>query len=180
MLKPETKDRRQPDSLLALLRRKPEWCRPEILGALLELAVEIAREGHEGQRVGALFTLGQSRKVMANSRPLILDPLAGHAPRRTHISDPDLRGTVKELSRLDGAFVVADDGTVVASCRYLDMPSAGVKLGLGLGSRHLAAASVSSRLQIVAVVVSQTGVVRVYCEGEEAAVIDTTSGAAQE
>lgn len=163
--------------MLEQLRFKPEWCRPEVLDALLELAIEIAREGREGHHVGALFTLGRAEDVLAASRPLILDPVAGHAPGRTHIADPNLRGTVKELSRLDGAFVVTENGTVVASCRYLDVPSAGVTLDLGLGSRHLAAASVSKHLQIVAVVVSQSGLVRVYCEGEEAALIDTTAGA---
>ena len=45
--------------------------------------------------------------MLAASRALILDPLAGHAPARTHISDPDLRGTIKELAQLDGAFVIS-------------------------------------------------------------------------
>lgn len=159
--------------MLEQLRFKPDWCRPEILDAVIELALEIAREGREGDHVGALFTVGRSRDVLERSRPLMLDPIAGHAPAHTHIADRDLRGTVKELAKLDGAFVVSEEGTVLAACRYLDVPSSGVKLGLGLGSRHLAAASVSRHLKIVAVVVSQTGVVRVYCEGEEAAVIDT-------
>ncbi|HET9370558.1 MAG TPA: diadenylate cyclase [Vicinamibacterales bacterium] len=158
------------------LRFKPAWCRPDVLEGVLDLAIEIAREGSEGRRVGALFTLGRSDEVLANSRPLILDPLAGHSPGRTQITNPDLRGTVKELATLDGAFVVTAEGTVVASCRYLDVPSSGVEPGLGLGSRHLAAAAISGHLQIVAVVVSQSGVVRVYCEGKEAAVIDATSG----
>jgi DNA integrity scanning protein DisA with diadenylate cyclase activity len=161
-------------SMLEQLQFIPAWCRIDVLADLLDLATAIAREGHEGARVGALFTLGRPDDVLAHSRPLMLDPLAGHAPRRTHIADSDLRGTVKELARLDGAFVMAEDGTVLASCRYLDVPSAGVSLGLGLGSRHLAAAAVSAHLQIVTVVVSQSGVVRVYGEGKEAAVIDTT------
>lgn len=173
---PEADDSRT-EPMLEQLRFKPAWCRPEILDAVVELALEIAREGREGDRVGALFTLGRSREVLQQSRPLILDPIAGHAPAHTHITDPDLRGTVKELAKLDGAFVVSEDGTVVGSCRYLDVPSSGVTLGLGLGSRHLAAASVSRHLKIVAVVVSQSGIVRVYCDGEEAAVIDTTSAA---
>jgi DNA integrity scanning protein DisA with diadenylate cyclase activity len=122
------------------------WCEPEILEQAVELALEIAREGREGRRIGTLFTLGVAEAVLAASRPLILDPLAGHAPARTHISDPDLRGTLKELAQLDGAFVISEAGTVVAACRYLDASVERIDLPLGLGSRHLAAASISHRL----------------------------------
>ena len=90
------------------------WCRPAVLNALLELTIEIAREGREGRRIGTLFTIGHADAVLARSRPLILDPLAGHAPQATSILDGNLRGTVKELAQLDGAFVVGDDGTVRA------------------------------------------------------------------
>jgi DNA integrity scanning protein DisA with diadenylate cyclase activity len=51
------------------------WCEPEILEQTVELALEIAREGREGRRIGTLFTLGAAEAVLAASRPLILDPL---------------------------------------------------------------------------------------------------------
>src|SRR6201987_877654 len=92
---------------------------PTILESLIELAVEIAREGREGRRVGTLFTLGDEEAVLAKSRSLILNPLEGHAESARHIDDPDLRGTVKELAQLDGAFVVSSTGVVIAACRYL-------------------------------------------------------------
>jgi DNA integrity scanning protein DisA with diadenylate cyclase activity len=142
------------------------WCEPEILEQTVELALEIAREGREGRRIGTLFTLGAAEAVLAASRPLILDPLAGHAPARTHISDPDLRGTLKELAQLDGALVISEAGTVVAACRYLDASAEGIDLPLGLGSRHLAGASISQRLGAIAIVVSESGVVRVFHRGE--------------
>src|SRR5450755_3754619 len=47
---------------------------PEILESLIGLAVEIAREGHEGRRIGTLFTIGDEDAVLAKSRSLILDP----------------------------------------------------------------------------------------------------------
>jgi DNA integrity scanning protein DisA with diadenylate cyclase activity len=148
------------------------WCEPDVLEATVELALEIAREGREGRRIGTLFTLGKADAVLAASRPLILDPLAAHAPARTHISDPNLRGTIKELAQLDGAFVISDTGTVVAACRYLDASAEQIDLPLGLGSRHLAAASISRRLGALAIVVSESGVVRVFHRGEiEAALI---------
>jgi DNA integrity scanning protein DisA with diadenylate cyclase activity len=95
-----------------------------------------------------------------------LDPLAGHAPAATHVTDRRLRGTVKELAQLDGAFVIAENGTVVAACRYLDALAENVDVPLGLGSRHVAAAAVSRRCRVVAVVVSESGVVRVFGNGE--------------
>ena len=45
---------------------------PDILESLIGLAVEIAREGREGRRIGTLFTLGDENAVLAKSRPLIL------------------------------------------------------------------------------------------------------------
>jgi diadenylate cyclase len=142
------------------------WCRPAVLNALLELAIEIAREGREGRRVGTLFTIGHADAVLAHSRPLILDPLVGHAPAATSIFDANVRGTLKELAQLDGAFVVADDGTVRAACRYLDASVEDVELPLGLGSRHLAAASISKSVGALAIVVSESAIVRVFHEGE--------------
>ena len=142
------------------------WCEPAVLESALELALEIAREGREGRRIGTLFTVGKADAVLAASRALILDPLAGHAPGRTHITDPSLRGTLKELAQLDGAFVISEAGIVVAACRYLDASVEQIDLPLGLGSRHLAGASISQRLGALAIVVSESGVVRVFHGGQ--------------
>jgi DNA integrity scanning protein DisA with diadenylate cyclase activity len=151
---------------LKALCSRISWCQPAVLESVLELALEIAREGREGRRIGTLFTVGKVDDVLATSRPLILDPLAGHAPPRTHVTNPDLRGTIKELAQLDGAFVISETGIVVAACRYLDASVEQIDLPLGFGSRHLAAASVSQRLGAVAIVVSESGVVRVFYDGQ--------------
>ena len=94
------------------------------------LAVEIAREGREGRRVGTLFTLGDEEAVLAKSRSLLMNPL-GRPPSVRHISDPNLRGTIKELAPLDGAFFVSSTGVVLAACRYLDAAASPIELPLG-------------------------------------------------
>jgi len=142
------------------------WCPRGVLEATLELAVEIAREGREGRRIGTLFTLGCTEAVLRCSRPLILDPIALHPRENRGITDPNLRGTLKELAQLDGAFVVDEEGTVVAACRYLDISSADVNVTFGLGSRHLAAASVTKATGCIAVVVSESAVVRIFHQGQ--------------
>jgi diadenylate cyclase len=139
---------------------------PAILESLIELAVEIAREGREGRRIGTLFMLGDEQTVLAKSRPLILDPLAGHPRSARHVSDPNLRGTIKELAQLDGAFVVSRDGFVLSACRYLDAITSEVELPLGLGSRHIAAANMSAVSNAVGIVVSESAVVRLFCHGK--------------
>jgi DNA integrity scanning protein DisA with diadenylate cyclase activity len=149
----------------SILCQIPEYD-PAVVDALIELAVEIAREGREGRRIGTLFTLGDEKAVLEKSRPLILDPLAGHAESSRHINDPNLRGTIKELAQLDGAFVVSNSGVFVAACRYLDTVGAGVEIPLGLGSRHLAAANISSVTEAVGIVVSESATVRIFCHGK--------------
>jgi diadenylate cyclase len=96
---------------------------PDVLESLIGLAVEIAREGREGRRVGTLFTLGDEKAVLARSRSLILDPLLGHPESSRHVTNLNLRGTIKELAQLDGGFVVSREGIVLSACRYLDAVS---------------------------------------------------------
>ena len=114
-----------------------------VLKQTVTLAVEIAREGREGRKIGTLFVVGDSDAVLGNSRPLILDPLAGHPNEAKHIADPNVRETLKELAQLDGGFVVSDSGVVLSAARYIDALSDSLELPLGLGSRHMAGASVS-------------------------------------
>jgi DNA integrity scanning protein DisA with diadenylate cyclase activity len=142
------------------------WCPRGVLEATLELGVEIAREGREGRRIGTLFTLGRAEAVLRCSRPLILDPIALHPREARGIADPNLRGTLKELAQLDGAFVLDEPGIVVAACRYLDISSAEVNVTFGSGSRHLAAASITKATGCIAIVVSESAVVRIFHEGQ--------------
>ena len=138
---------------------------PDVLESLIDLAVEIAREGREGKRVGTLFTLGDEDEVLARSRPLILDPLLGHPEASRHITNLNLRGTIKELAQLDGGFIVSHDGIVLSASRYLDAVAAEVDVPLGLGSRHIAAANMSAATKAVGIVVSESSVVRLFCHG---------------
>ena len=137
-----------------------------VLEETVSLAVEIAREGREGRKIGTLFVVGDSGEVKKRSKPLILDPLHGHPEERKQIENPDVRETIKELAQLDGAFVVSDEGVVLSAARYIDAVSNHLELPLGLGSRHVAAASVSSRTGAVAVAVSESSTVRLFDDGE--------------
>jgi len=136
------------------------------LRRVVNLAVEIAREGREGRKIGTLFVVGDSEAVLRHSRPMILDPLYGHPHESKRIDDPNLRETLKELAQLDGAFVVSNEGVVLSAARYIDAVSNHLEVPLGLGSRHVAAASVSSRTDAVAVAVSESSTVRMFDDGE--------------
>ena len=141
-------------------------CHARVLQQAIQLAVEIAREGREGRKIGTMFILGDEPAVLKESRPLILDPLKGHPPEAKKISDFNMRETTKELAQLDGAFIISGDGTVLSATRYINADSTGIDLPLGLGSRHMAAAAITRSTKAVAVVVSESSVVRVFNRGE--------------
>jgi diadenylate cyclase len=137
-----------------------------VLEQTVALAVEIAREGREGRKIGTLFVVGDSEEVLRRSKPLILDPLHGHPDESKRIDDPDVRETLKELAQLDGAFVVSNEGVVLSAARYIDAISDRLNVPLGLGSRHVAAASVSKQTNAVAIAVSENSTVRMFDDGE--------------
>jgi len=139
---------------------------PAVLRSVIELAIELSREGREGKKIGTMFIIGDEHAVLKSSRELILDPLSGHARDKKHIDDPNMRETTKELAKLDGAFIISDDGVVVSAARYIQTNTKDVDLPLGLGSRHLAAASITRQTNAVAVVVSESSVVRILDNGK--------------
>jgi DNA integrity scanning protein DisA with diadenylate cyclase activity len=139
----------------------------ETLKAVVDVAVEIGREGREGKAVGSLIVVGDARKVLARTRALGFDPFKGYLRKERNVRDSRVREAIKEIAQMDGAFVVARDGTVEAACRIIDAPNTGLTLPKGLGTRHWAAAAITKVTRSLAVVVSQsTGAVRLFQEGE--------------
>lgn len=146
-------------------------CHPKVFEQTIQLAVEIAREGREGRKIGTMFIVGDEESVLKESRPLILDPLQGHPPEVKKISDFNMRETAKELAQVDGAFVISTEGIFLSAARYINANSTGINLPLGLGSRHMAAAAITRATRSVAVVVSQSSVVRIFEQGKMVAEI---------
>ena len=141
---------------------------PEVFERTLTLATELAVEGREGRPVGALFVVGDSQRVLAQSRPLILNPFHGYPESARNILDSTLEETIKEFSAIDGAFVVRGDGVVLAAGIQL-VPTAQTpasSLANGLGTRHAAAEAISGSTDSVAITISHsTGTVSVFKAG---------------
>jgi diadenylate cyclase len=139
----------------------------DTLKTAVDLAVAVGREGREGKPVGTLFVVGDHRTVLKHCRPLGFDPVKGYGTHERQLGDSKVREAIKEIAQLDGAFVVAADGTVVAACQHISAPTADVTLSKGLGSRHWAAASISRATAAIAITVSESnGTVRVFQNGE--------------
>ncbi len=139
----------------------------ETLKAVVDVAVEIGREGREGKPVGTMFVVGDVRKVMEYSHPAVHDPFRGYSRKERNVRDRRVRESIKELAQLDGSFVIEGDGAVAAGCRILDSPPISLTLSKGLGARHWAAAAITKNTKAVAVVVSQSsGTVRIFQNGE--------------
>jgi hypothetical protein len=141
---------------------------PEVFERVLTLATQLAAEGREGRPVGTLFVLGDSERVLRQSRGLVLNPFQGHPESGRNVLDPALEETLKEFSALDGTFIVRGDGVVLtAGSHLMPLPAAATRLAGGLGTRHGTAAGISASTDAVAICVSQsTGTVSVYKSGQ--------------
>jgi len=144
---------------------------PQVVEALVSLAMAIGHEGFEGHPIGTIFVLGDSTAVMEHSKQLTINPFGGISEAERNVLDPNIREAVKNFAVLDGAFVIREDGVVLAAGRYLQASAAsdrkGVELPLGLGARHAAAAAVTVETRAISISVSQSsGTVRVFKDGD--------------
>ena len=140
----------------------------DTLRQVVDLAVEIGRDGREGKSVGTILVVGNHRKVLSMSSEQVHDPFHGGAyPKGERmLRNPRVRESIKELAQVDGAFVISADGIVQGFGRHLQASVDGLALSKGLGSRHWAAAGISKATDAIAVAVSEsTGTVRIFQNG---------------
>ena len=138
----------------------------ETLRSVVDLAVEIGREGREGKAVGTMFVVGSHRKVQPLSREGVHDNFRGYPRKERELRNPRVRESIKEIAQLDGAFVVSSDGVVQSAGRILVAPARGLTLSKGLGARHWAAAAITKTTPAVAITVSESnGTVRIFQDG---------------
>ncbi len=143
-----------------------ENLKPEVFEAVLNLSLELASQGREGKPVGTIFVIGDHEKVLQLSRQMIINPFQGYPEEERNIMDPALRETIKEFSAVDGAFVIREDGVVMAAGRHLSAALEKEDFPHGLGSRHVAAAGITSVTDAAAIVISEsTGEVRIFKKG---------------
>src|SRR5262249_21326098 len=139
----------------------------ETLRAVVDLAMEIGREGREGHPVGTMFVVGDTRKVLSMSRPMNFNPFRGYSHAERDVRDRNVREQIKDIAQLEGAILIRRDGVAVAACMRIEAPDHDFTLSMGLGTRHAAAAAISKSTKGLAVAVSQSsGSVRLFQNGE--------------
>ena len=152
-----------PDSVAALAGDLPVG----VVRTVLDLALEIGQEGRGGEPVGALFVVGDSARVMVHSREMTFDPFRGYSDQDKNICNPEIWEGVREVALMDGAFIVRDDGVILAGGRYITADAKGIHLAKGLGARPVAAAAISKHTNAIAVAISEsTGTLRAFRDGE--------------
>lgn len=144
----------------------PPSLRPEVMERVLAIAMELGLEGREGKRVGCLFVLGDTQKVLEYSKPLVLNPFHGYREEDRNVLNPFMDETVKEFSSIDGAFIIRGNGVIEAAGTLLRAPDYPDLPG-GLGARHAAAAAITKSTRSLAIVVSEsTGQVTLFSHGD--------------
>lgn len=149
------------------ITRISEVVSPELFQAILNLTIELADKGREGKPIGTIFVVGDHEKVLQLSKQMIMNPFKGYEENERNILAGGLKETIREFSAMDGAFVIADDGTILAAGRYLSAAIEESNLPRGLGSRHIAAAGITSLTKAMAFVISESsGDVRIFKDGQ--------------
>lgn len=139
---------------------------PEVLEAVINLGLEIGKEGREGRKVGTAFIIGNQENMMKYTRQLIINPFAGYPEEQRSVLDPAMQATIKEFAQLDGAFIINEKGTLVSAGTYLNVETSNIDLP-GYGTRHRCSAAITKHCtEAVSIVVSESGgIVSVFDDG---------------
>lgn len=146
----------------------PEDIEPQVLSRVLQVAVSLASEGREGKPVGTLFVVGDYDRVLPCCRQMVINPFFGYHEEDRNILDLGLEETIKEFSRIDGAFIIRGDGVVESAGTYIRSDEEIENLPSGLGARHAAAAMISQQTSALSVALSEsTRKITLYRRGHQ-------------
>jgi diadenylate cyclase len=140
---------------------------PHVFDRILTIVLELAEEGKEGKPLGTIFILGDHEKVMELSSQMVFNPFAGVPEEKRNILGSGLKEAIREFASIDGAFVIRDDGVILAAGRHIKASTADEDLPQGLGARHRAAAGITALTNALAIVISEsTGDIRIFSGGK--------------
>ncbi len=142
---------------------------PQTLLMLISIAMRFAHEGREGKPIGTCFIISSPEDVAPHTWQLILNPCAGYPENIRNIFRDDFIEILRELSALDGAFLVSPNGEVRSSAVFIatqGRPDG--EMESGKGARHHSARALTSHAHALAVVLSESsGEITVYQAGKE-------------
>lgn len=137
----------------------------EVMEAILKILFELHLEGREGKRVGTLFIVGDTEKVLQSSKQLVINPYHNQEEGIRSILNKENWESIKEFAQLDGCFIIDSGGRILSAGRYIIVDPQVQTTG-GLGGRHLAAASITYATNAVSFALSSSGTVRVFRNGK--------------
>ncbi len=153
----------------------------EVLERILAIATDLSLEGREGRSIGCLFVLGDTKKVNTMIKPLVLNPFHGYKEEDRNVLNPFMDETIKELSFMDGAFIIKGNGIIESAGSLINTPSDYYhEIPSGFGARHAAASAISRATDSIVIAVSATsGRVTLFRRGVMLPLIDNSMGGVQ-
>ena len=140
---------------------------PDVFTRLIYILTRFATEGREGKPIGTIFILGEPKEISNYLKEMILNPCQGHPPQLRNVFNNSFFETFRELSALDGAFVINRQGIVESAGIYLSPPDKPTMLRQGLGARHAAAAALTEHSNCITMVLSESsGNISIFHAGE--------------
>ncbi len=134
-----------------------EYVEPAVIESVIDIALEIIKEGREGRKIGTGFLIGDKSDINKYMKQLIINPFSGYPEEERNITDPLMRETIKEFSQLDGVFVIDKNGTIISGGSYIDIDTKQLPSISGMGTKHRNCAAVTKYTNSIAVVVSSSG-----------------------
>lgn len=123
----------------------------------------------EQRKLGALIVLGQYTKtdyLIPGMRQIQQNPVEGQLIK---MADKTIREKLLELFQNDGALIIDQFGQVLAGKVYIQVDHGEIAVDEECSTRHITAASVSLRSDIIAAftISEETGKVRWYVDGKQ-------------